>query len=79
MDRIAILNAYSHAEAAQILGMTLGSVRVLACRLRHSGALVEKKRGGRPRRKVLEAMGDAWAADGEPECAGVCYAAADRS
>lgn len=44
---VAILNAYSRAQAAQILGMTVGSVRVLCVRLRRLGWTVEHKRGGR--------------------------------
>lgn len=48
-DRLAILNAHSIADAARILGMTVGSVRVLRARLKRAGAALEPKQVGRPK------------------------------
>ena len=74
-----IARSASNAAAAAELGWTVESVRVEAVRLRRKGFVIPNKPDGRPRSKrALEAQGDAWAAEGEPECAGVFYAAAER-
>ena len=47
-ERAAVIHNNTNAEAARILGLTPGSLRVLACKLRKAGHVIRKIHAGRP-------------------------------